>query len=112
VTLTVCLIPGFRTLKRCAGRSLGYSPDLGYAVVQSDVATEVEEGTRVFEKMGHKIEEVKQGPPDVGREWGLMGSFEIAAQLYPLLPEHEEDFGRSFIAGVKAGWNMTPETIF
>ncbi|MBW2142241.1 MAG: amidase [Deltaproteobacteria bacterium] len=88
---------------------IGYSPDLGYAVVQSDVATEVEEGTRVFEKMGHKIEEVKQGPPDVGREWGLMGSFEIAAQLYPLLPEHEEDFGRSFIAGVKAGWNMTPE---
>jgi len=88
---------------------IGFSPDLSYVVVQSDVAAAVEEGVKVFEKMGHQIEIIQGGPPNIAREWGLMGSFEMAAQLYPLLPEHESKFGRSFIAGVKAGWNITPE---
>ncbi len=88
---------------------IGFSPDLGYAVVQPDVAAAVEEGAKLFEKIGHKVEEIQGGPPNATLEWSLMGAFEMAAELYPLLPEHESEFGRSFIAGIKAIQSITPE---
>ena len=88
---------------------IGYSLDLGYAAVQPDVASAVEDGIRVFEKMGHRVEQFEGGPPEFGREWGLLGTFELASALHPLLPEHETEFGRSFLAGLKSAWKMTPE---
>jgi Asp-tRNA(Asn)/Glu-tRNA(Gln) amidotransferase A subunit family amidase len=88
---------------------IAYSADLGYAVVQSDVAAAVEENVRVFEKLGHRVTAISGGPPLLGREWGLLGSFELAARLHELLPEHEQEFGRTFIAGVKMAWQVNPE---
>jgi aspartyl-tRNA(Asn)/glutamyl-tRNA(Gln) amidotransferase subunit A len=88
---------------------IGFSPDLGYAAVQTDVAAAVEDAASVFAKLGHRLESVAGGPPQLGREWGILGAFELAAELHDVLPEHEADFGRGFLAGVKAGWQMTPE---
>lgn len=88
---------------------IGFSPDLGYTPVQSDVAEVVADAAAVFETLGHRVEFVKGGPPALGRDWGLVNSFEAAGELAHLLPEHEEEFGRTFIAGVKQGWKMTPE---
>jgi aspartyl-tRNA(Asn)/glutamyl-tRNA(Gln) amidotransferase subunit A len=88
---------------------IGFSPDLGYAVVQSDVAAAVEEALRVFEKLGHRIEPVAGGPPRMGREWGLLGAFEKAAHLHEYLPDREHEFGKAFITGVKTGFQMTPQ---
>jgi len=106
--------PGISYLQRVReplprGLRIGYSPDLGYAIVQSDVAAAVEESVTVFEKLGHRLERINGGPPQLGREWGMLGAFELAARLYPLLPEHEANFGRRFLWGVKMGWHMTPE---
>jgi len=92
-----------------ANLRIGYSADLGYAVVQSDVAAAVDENVRVFEKLGHELIDISDGPPQLGRDWAILGAFELAARLYPLLPEHEAKFGRTFISGVKYGWQMTPE---
>ena len=77
-----CRIRASRTSRRCAealpaGLRIGYSPDLGYAVVQSDVAAAVEDAAQVFEKLGHRVEPVAGGPPELGREWGLLGAFEL-----------------------------------
>jgi aspartyl-tRNA(Asn)/glutamyl-tRNA(Gln) amidotransferase subunit A len=83
-----------------AGRRIGFSPDLGYAVVQSDIAQAVEDSARVFEKLGHTVEELKGGPPPLGRSWGKFGTFELAAKLRDYLPERREEFGRSLIQGV------------
>ncbi|MFQ5415756.1 MAG: amidase [Myxococcota bacterium] len=88
---------------------IGYSPDLGYAVVQSDIAQLALDAAQSFEDMGHHFEEVKGGLPETGRDWGLGGAFELLARLGPLLPEHERDFGRTFIRGVKAGNAMNAE---
>jgi Asp-tRNA(Asn)/Glu-tRNA(Gln) amidotransferase A subunit family amidase len=88
---------------------LGYSPDLGYAVVQSDVAAAVEEAVAVFDTLGYRVERIAGGPPQLGREWGVIGAFELATQLHAYLPEHEDKFGRSFLWAVKTGWEMTPQ---
>ncbi|MFP6607341.1 MAG: amidase [Myxococcota bacterium] len=88
---------------------IAFSPDLGYGVVQSDVARVVAEAKTVFEGLGHTIESIEGGPPEPGRDWGLSGAFELLAKLEPLLPDHEEEFGRGFIRGVKAGASMTPK---
>ncbi len=91
-----------------ANLRIGFSPDLGYAVVQSDVAATVRAAAGVFEELGHTVEEITDGPPEPGYTWGISGAFELLARLGPLLPEREADFGRGFIDGVKAGAQMTP----
>jgi aspartyl-tRNA(Asn)/glutamyl-tRNA(Gln) amidotransferase subunit A len=91
------------------GLRIGFSPELGYAVVQTDVADVVAGAVHVFERLGHAVELVKGGPPELGRDWGMANVFEMAARLGHLLPEREHEFGRTFIAGVKQGWSMTPE---
>lgn len=93
-----------------SGLRVGYSPDLGFAVVQDDVASVVYDAARSFEGMGHHFEEVKGGIPDLGRDWGMVGAFEQLGQLGHLLPDRENDFGRAFIAGVKTGTKMNAET--
>ncbi len=89
---------------------IAYSPDLGYAVVQSDVARAVEDAVRVFERLGHRVGQISGGPPQLGREWAVLGAFELAAHLHDLVKEREQDFGRTFVSGVKLGWEMRPET--
>jgi aspartyl-tRNA(Asn)/glutamyl-tRNA(Gln) amidotransferase subunit A len=92
-----------------SGLRIGFSPDLGYAVVQSDVAEVVADAAHAFQELGHHVEIVKEGPPEPGWDWGFMGAFELLARLHHLLPEHEADFGRAFLQGIKAGAQMTPE---
>src|SRR5690606_24842675 len=87
----------------------GWSPDLGYAIVQSDVAAVAEEAARVFERLGHRLEPIAGGPPVLGDEWGLLGSFEAAAKLHEVIDRERDRFGRAFLAGIDAGRRMTPE---
>lgn len=93
------------------GLRIGWSPDLGHGVVQSDVADAVAEAVGVFEKLGCQINRVPDAPPRLARAWGRMGSLELAAHLHRYLPEHESEFGRAFIAGVKLAWEVTPEEL-
>jgi aspartyl-tRNA(Asn)/glutamyl-tRNA(Gln) amidotransferase subunit A len=92
-----------------SGLRIGYSHDLGYAVVQSDVAEIAYDAARVFSDLGHDFQPLPGGPPLLAHEWGLVGSFELLGKLGPLLPEHEHEFGKAFIGGVKVGSSMTPE---
>jgi len=88
---------------------IGYSADLGYAVVQRDVAEIAYDAARVFEGLGHGFEEESSGLPELGHDWGMVGAFETLGRLGALLPERESEFGRAFIHGVKAGRHMSPE---
>lgn len=87
----------------------GFSPDLGYAVVQSDIAEIVYDAARVFEELGHHVEEIADALPELGVDWGMVAALELLAKIGPLLPEREHEFGRAFIRGVKSGSQMTPE---
>jgi len=91
------------------GLRAAFSPDLGYAVVQSDVAARVEDAVGTIAGLGIAVERIESGPPEPGADWLISGSWEMLAQLHPLLPEHEEEFGRSFIRGVKQAARMDAE---
>ncbi len=91
------------------GTRFGFSPDLGHAVVQSDVAGVVEEAARVFSKLGHRLVPVAEGAPKLGIEWGLLGSFQLLSRLHAYLPEREGDFTRAFARGLRAGSRMSAE---
>ncbi len=91
------------------GLRIALSPDLGFAVVQSDFAKCVEEASRVFAALGHSVTPIEGGPPEPGADWMISGSWEMLAKLHPMLPEHEEEFGRAFINGVKSAHKMTAE---
>jgi aspartyl-tRNA(Asn)/glutamyl-tRNA(Gln) amidotransferase subunit A len=89
------------------GLRVGYSADYGYAVVQSDVARVAHDAARFFAKE-HRFEEFTGGPPLLGREWALLNAFEMMGEFEPLLPDHEQEFGRGFLKGMLAGRRMTP----
>jgi aspartyl-tRNA(Asn)/glutamyl-tRNA(Gln) amidotransferase subunit A len=91
------------------GLRIGFSMDLGYAVVQSDVGEVAYDAARVFAGLGHDFEEYACHAPQMGQEWGLLGAFELLGSLSHLLPEREPEFGHGFIEGVKSGSKMTPQ---
>lgn len=80
---------------------LAYCPDFGYAVVQSDVAHAAEGAAKVFEKLGHSLQTVQGGPPNMGGDWGLLRVFEVGAQIAHLRPEHDGDFGRGLMQTIR-----------
>lgn len=88
---------------------IAFSPDLGYAVVQPDVAKAVLEGLQVFEGLGHEVRSLVGGPPFLAELWADCGNFEIAGGLHQQLREREPDITRAFARGLKRAWEMTPE---
>jgi aspartyl-tRNA(Asn)/glutamyl-tRNA(Gln) amidotransferase subunit A len=76
---------------------IAYSPDLGYAVVQSDVAAGVEDAVRELEKLGHRVEQIAGGPPSLGEDWFRWTYFEMLAQLTPHLARAEAEIGRELM---------------
>jgi aspartyl-tRNA(Asn)/glutamyl-tRNA(Gln) amidotransferase subunit A len=81
---------------------IAYSPDLGYAVVQSDVAAAVEDAVGVFRKLGHTVEQIEGGPPEAGRAWGLLGAFLLASHLEEALAGGRDHLiGRGLMSGIE-----------
>lgn len=98
--------PGFSYLQRLKDAPkrrwrIGFSPDLGYAVVQSDIARVVRDAARVFEQLGHEVELVTGGPPDLGADWGLAGAFELGSHLWAELRSKPELIQRSVLRTIR-----------
>ena len=106
--------PGYRYLDSVRqplpdGLRIGYAPDFGRVVVQSEIAAAVEEGVRVFERLGARIETVADGPPPVGEEWNALAGFGMAGRLRDVLPGNEDRIQRYLLTLLEAGREMTPE---
>ena len=77
--------------------------------MQSDVAAAVEDASRVFAKLGHRVETISGGPPEPGQAWGILGAFLMAAELDPHLPGREDRLGRGLMSGIEmARREMSP----
>jgi len=88
---------------------IAWSPTLGYARVQSDVMREVREAVGVFERLGHDVEEIEKGVPDLGLAWAAVAGGEVYAEIAHLIEGHRADFGRGFLAGTERVRDLTPE---
>ena len=88
---------------------IAYSPDLGYAAVQSDVAASVERAARELESLGHELHEIDGGPPMLGDEWSAFVNLDVAGVLAPFLPEYEDSITRALMRGVRAAKRIDPE---
>jgi aspartyl-tRNA(Asn)/glutamyl-tRNA(Gln) amidotransferase subunit A len=91
------------------GLRIAYSPDLGYAVVQSDVAAAVEDAVKVFERLGNRVERISGGPPELGRTWGILGSYLMGSHLAPHLSGREHLLGRGLLQGIEMAKRLTLE---
>jgi aspartyl-tRNA(Asn)/glutamyl-tRNA(Gln) amidotransferase subunit A len=88
---------------------IAYSPDLGYAAVQSDVAQRTEEAVAVFAAQGHRVETITGGPPMLGDEWSTLVYIDLAGVLAPFLPEQEGHVTRAIVRGMREAGELGPE---
>jgi len=80
-----------------AGLRIAFSPTLGYARVQKDVMSRVEEAVKCFEEMGHEVELWDGGIPDVGKTWTNLINCELYGQLHSDLDKNREAMGRTLV---------------
>jgi len=96
-----------------AGIRIAWSPDLGYARVQSDVARVTADAVASFEHAGLTVEpledEVPGGPPLLTAAWSSLGNFLLAGQLHEPLRNQRSDMTHSFAAALEQARGMTPE---
>ncbi len=88
---------------------IAWSPTLGYARVQPDILREVRQAVRVFEKLGHEIDEVEKVIDDPALEWARVSGAETYAQVADMIDGHREEFGRGFLRGIETLRKLTPE---
>ncbi len=80
---------------------VAFSRDLGYAVVASDVLRVVEEAARCFETLGHHVELIQGGPPELAADWGLANAHELGAELAPLLKSRSGEIQRAVLTTIR-----------
>ena len=83
------------------GLKIAYSPDLGYARVQKEVATRVEQAVQAFEIMGHRVEEWTGSLPDMAEVWSHLICTDIFAQLGDVLERFRDQLGRTLVGSVE-----------
>jgi aspartyl-tRNA(Asn)/glutamyl-tRNA(Gln) amidotransferase subunit A len=90
---------------------IAYAPDFGYAVVQSEVATKVAEAAQAFARLGHTVETISDGPPNMQRGWVLLESYNAYCHYRELIATRRDDFERGNLASLEAVKNTTAEEL-
>jgi len=88
---------------------IAWSPTLGYARVQPDVMREVRTAVRVFERLGHGVEEIDDVFPQASLAWAMIAGAEVYAEIADHIEAHRSEFGRGFLAGTELMRNVTPD---
>jgi aspartyl-tRNA(Asn)/glutamyl-tRNA(Gln) amidotransferase subunit A len=86
---------------------IAFSPDLGYARVQKEVAVRVAQAVRAFEAMGHTVEVWTGSLPDMGEVWTPLVCTDIFAQLGDVLERYQDQLGRTLAATVEKTRGLT-----
>ncbi len=85
-----------------AGLKIAFSPTLGHATVQSDVASLVENAVRTFEDMGHHVELFDDPMPAVGDAWNRLFGLDIYGNLHEHLDRYRSEINRTLAASLEA----------
>jgi len=103
--------PGFsysRTLNHVPpGLTIAFSPTLGYATVQRDVMTRIEEAVHSFEEMGHTVVLLEEAFPNVVDAWLKLFNLNIYGALNENLEKFGSEMGRALVASLKKARSLT-----
>jgi Asp-tRNA(Asn)/Glu-tRNA(Gln) amidotransferase A subunit family amidase len=80
-----------------AGLRIGFSPTLGYALVQEDVMALAERAVKTFEDMGHTVEVWEGEIPEVSQAWSDLTACDIYAQVHKDLENIRSEMGRTLV---------------
>jgi aspartyl-tRNA(Asn)/glutamyl-tRNA(Gln) amidotransferase subunit A len=86
---------------------IAFSPDLGYARVQPEVMTCVEQAVLAFEEMGHRVQRWTGSLPDTGDVWTPLVCTDIYAQLREVLETKRSEIGRTLASVVDRTRGLT-----
>ena len=89
---------------------IAYSADLGYAVVEPEVAAVVRDAIQTFASLGHEVHTIQGGPPEPGEAWSMLINREDLAELQADVTKHEGQFGRGFLRELRRLGNFGLET--
>ena len=85
---------------------IAFHPDFGRPI-EPGVRREVERAAAAFKEMGHDLTVLDEPVIETSNAWRTIGSFQSLADLGGYFQGHEKEFGRSFIASVKAAAQIT-----
>jgi aspartyl-tRNA(Asn)/glutamyl-tRNA(Gln) amidotransferase subunit A len=86
-----------RLKKMPAGLKIAFSPTLGYARVQKDIMTLVEEAVNCFKEMGYKVELWEGVLPDVGDTWSTIMNLDLYSRLHMMLDKNRDKMGKTLV---------------
>jgi aspartyl-tRNA(Asn)/glutamyl-tRNA(Gln) amidotransferase subunit A len=82
------------------GLKIGYSPDLGYARVQKDVAVVVGQALKTFEDLGHTVDIWPGKTPRVDDAWSKLMTYELYAIVHHQLEDIRPEMSRTLVASL------------
>jgi len=80
-----------------AGLKIGFSPDLGYARVQKDVAAVVDQARKAFEDLGHTVDIWQGKIPRVDDAWSKLMNCELYAIVHDQLDDIRAEMSRTLV---------------
>jgi len=80
---------------------IGFSPDLGHARVQKDVAAIVQQAVKVFGDMGHTVNLWPGKLPDVDDAWSKLMVYELYAIVHEKLDDIRAEMGKTLVGSLE-----------
>jgi aspartyl-tRNA(Asn)/glutamyl-tRNA(Gln) amidotransferase subunit A len=88
------------------GLKIGFSPDLGYARVQKDVAVVVDQALKTFEDLGHTVDIWQGKIPRVDDAWSKLMAYELYAIVHHQLEEIRTEMSRTLVESLDQAKKM------
>ncbi len=93
------------------GMRVGWSPTLGYAIVDPEVRTLTEKAVKVFEDLGCHVEEAHPWQEDPEPIYQTLSRSGLSARLQALLPEWRSKMDPGFVETLEIGMGLSASQV-
>ena len=90
---------------------IGFSPTLGFARVQKDITTIVEQAVKAFEEMGHTMDVWLGKIPPTDEAWSKLMIYELYALVHEHLDDIRGEMGRTLVNSLDLAKELTANDI-
>jgi len=89
------------------GLRIGFSPDLGYATVASEVATVVEQSLPAFEELGHSVKRTGLNLSTAKQVFEIIVNSENTASHLERVKEHRDIMDQGLVKFIELGYSIS-----